>query len=167
MRYSGKAAAVVAAWCMATVPALAERGEDDAGSSTSVIERAPRAERDPNGSGSNSFFLLDDVAPEIDREAVFARWARKELADPDSVKSLRLGPLFKAYSNLLPPVTDWMMCGEFNARGPGGGYEGLTQFLGVVRDYEGNGVWEIGRFDQRSRPTWREHCIPFMKEGQR
>lgn len=120
------------------------------------------ASTDPDA--SNSFLVTNENAPEIDKEAVFYRWARRNLADNRSVRDLRFGPVFESFSSLIPPVTDWMMCGEFNAKSEGGGYAGLVGFLFVLREDDA-GAWKIQVARSDRHAHYREHCLKFEKNG--
>lgn len=120
------------------------------------------ASSDPDA--SNSFLVTSENAPAIDKEAVFHRWARRKLADNRTVRDLRFGPVFESFSSLIPPVMDWMMCGEFNARSAGGGYAGLVGFLFVLRQDDAN-KWKIQVARSDRHAHYREHCLKFEKNG--
>ncbi len=130
------------------------------------VVTAPKQERatstDPNA--SNSFLVTDENAPKIDKEAVFHRWARRNLADNRSVRDLRFGPVFESFSSIIPPIQDWMMCGEFNAKSEGGGYAGLVGFLFVLRQDDA-GAWKIQVARSDRHAHYREHCLKFEKNG--
>lgn len=120
------------------------------------------ASSDPNA--SNSFLVTSEDAPEIDKEAVFHRWARRKLADNRSVRDLRFGPVFESFSSIIPPIQDWMMCGEFNAKSEGGRYAGLVGFLFVLRQDDA-GAWKIQVARSDRHAHYREHCLKFEKNG--
>ncbi len=125
----------------------------------SKVERP--SSTDPNA--SNSFLVTSEDAPEIDKEAVFHRWARRNLADNRSVRDLRFGPVFESFSSIIPPIQDWMMCGEFNAKSEGGGYAGLVGFLFLLREYDNGWKIQVARSDRHAH--YREHCLKFEKNG--
>lgn len=125
----------------------------------SKVERP--SSTDPNA--SNSFLVTSEDAPEIDKEAVFHRWARRNLADNRSVRDLRFGPVFESFSSIIPPIQDWMMCGEFNAKSEGGGYAGLVGFLFVLREDDNGWKIQVARSDRHAH--YREHCLKFEKNG--
>ncbi len=125
----------------------------------SKVERP--SSTDPNA--SNSFLVTSEDAPEIDKEAVFHRWARRNLADNRSVRDLRFGPVFESLSSIIPPIQDWMMCGEFNAKSEGGGYAGLVGFLFVLREDDNGWKIQVARSDRHAH--YREHCLKFEKNG--
>ncbi len=140
---------------------------DEAAETPTPLVAAPKRPEgggptDPNA--SNSFLVTSEDAPEIDKEAVFHRWARRNLADNRSVRDLRFGPIFESFSSILPPIRDWMMCGEFNAKSQGGGYAGITGFIFVLRQDDA-GKWYIPIGWSERHAHYREHCLKFEKNG--
>lgn len=143
----------------AVVFAGADEADEAPQAAPSKVERP--SSTDPNA--SNSFLVTSEDAPEIDKEAVFHRWARRNLADNRSVRDLRFGPVFESFSSIIPPIQDWMMCGEFNAKSEGGGYAGLVGFLFVLREDDNGWKIQVARSDRHAH--YREHCLKFEKNG--
>ncbi len=156
------AALLVGALIFSTAIVFAGVDEADEAPAAPQSKAERRASADPDA--SNSFLVTSENAPEIDKEAVFHRWARRNLADNRSVRDLRFGPVFESFSSIIPPVTDWMMCGEFNAKSEGGGYAGLVGFLFVLRE-DDRGGWKIQVARSDRHAHYREHCQKFEKNG--
>lgn len=107
---------------------------------------------------SDSALKRDERPPEVDREALFRRFAA-DFPDPDGVKDVYMGKVFGQRINLFLPV--WMVCVSYNRKGGAGGYQGRV--FKVLAMPEDRPDLPFRVYAERDGEIFYRNCSPFRR----